>query len=111
LYLQKHPNASKATVRNVAGQIWRFVHDIQKGDLIALPLKKQKAIAMGQIEGDYEYRPNETGLRHIRRVSWVKTIPRSRFDQDLLYSLGSFMTVCQISRNDAENRILKLLDE
>lgn len=27
------------------------------------------------------------------------------FDQDMLYSFGAFMTVCKITRNDAENRI------
>jgi restriction system protein len=50
-------------------------------------------------------------IRHIRPVKWLKTIPRSQFDQDLLYSLGAFTTVCQIKRNDAENRVLKILEK
>ena len=29
----------------------------------------------------------------------------SRFDQDLLYSLGAFMTICRITRNNGEQRI------
>jgi restriction system protein len=46
------------------------------------------------------------GLHHFRRVNWIKTdIPRSEFDQDLLYSFGAFMTVCQIERNNAEDRV------
>ena len=32
-------------------------------------------------------------------------IPRSNFDQDLLYSLGAFLTICEVKRNDAEKRI------
>jgi restriction system protein len=32
-------------------------------------------------------------------------VPRSNFDQDLLYSFGAFMTVCRIKRNKAEARI------
>ena len=32
-------------------------------------------------------------------------IPRSNFEQDLLYSFGAFMSICRISRNDAEARI------
>jgi len=43
-------------------------------------------------------------------VRWLtKDMPRNRFDQDLLYSLGAFMTVCQIQRNNAAQRIRALL--
>ncbi len=38
-------------------------------------------------------------------------VARSEFDQDLLFSLGAFTTVCQIKRNDAENRIIKILEK
>ena len=42
-------------------------------------------------------------------MEWiVQDIPRTNFDQDLLYSFGAFMTVCQVSRNDAEQRIHKM---
>ncbi|MBN2193312.1 MAG: hypothetical protein JW751_10895 [Polyangiaceae bacterium] len=30
-------------------------------------------------------------------------------DQDLLYSLGAFMTVCRIERNDAEGRVRRMI--
>ncbi|HGG0417174.1 TPA: restriction endonuclease [Clostridium sporogenes] len=32
-------------------------------------------------------------------------VPRDRFDQDILYSLEAFMTVCKIRKNNAEERI------
>ena len=49
-------------------------------------------------------------MRHQRSVEWISDgIPRDVIDQDLLYSLGAFLTVCQISRNDAERRIKALL--
>ena len=39
-------------------------------------------------------------------MTWLETdIPRSNFDQDLLYSFGAFMTVCRIKRNRAEERL------
>jgi restriction system protein len=44
--------------------------------------------------------------RHYREIEWLNTdIPRSSFDQDLLYSFGAFLTVCEIKRNDAEKRV------
>jgi len=109
LYAKVYPGAKKMQAVNEIGQLWRFVHEIQKGDLVALPLKKQSAIALGEIIGEYEYNELANNIKHIRRVKWLKTIPRSAFDQDILYSLGAFMTVCQISRNDAENRVKEVL--
>jgi len=109
LYAKVYPGAKKMQAVNEVGQIWRFIHEIQKGDLVALPLKKQSAIAIGEVSREYEYSELANNIKHIRRVKWLKTIPRSAFDQDILYSLGAFMTVCQISRNDAENRVKEVL--
>jgi len=103
--------AKKMRAINEVGQVWRFIHEIQKGDLVALPLKTQSAIAIGKVEGDYEYKELTNNIKHIRRVKWLKTIPRSAFDQNILYSLGAFMTVCKIERNDAENRVRELLQK
>jgi len=110
LYNRIYPTAKKREIANYVGQIWRFIHEIQKGDLVALPLKTQSAIAIGKIESNYEYKELANNIKHIRQVKWLKTIPRSSFDQDILYSLGAFMTVCKIERNDAENRVKKILE-
>jgi restriction system protein len=109
VYSKAFPEASKGKVGNVVGQIWRFIHDIQTGDLVALPLKLQRAIAIGKVSGDYEYREVDSVNLHTRKITWLKNIPRSEFDQGILYSLGAFMTVCQISRYDAEKQVLSLL--
>jgi restriction system protein len=110
LYAKLHPNTKKMALANEVGQIWRFLDNIKIDDLVALPLKHQSAIAIGKVESNYEYRKDlGEDIHHIRRVKWIKTIPRSEFDQDLLYSFGAFMTVCQIERNNAEARVSALL--
>lgn len=109
IYRKEYPGASKNKAGNEIGQIWRFIHDIKKGDLVALPLKTESSIALGEVVGDYEYKELFNNVKHIRRVKWLKTLPRSAFDQDLLYSFGAFMTVCKIQRNGAKERVLKLL--
>jgi restriction system protein len=111
--LQKaYPEAKPGQLYNYRGQLWAFAKSIKKGDLAALPLKGQDAIAIGKVTGDYKYRPNNPeDARHTRDVEWIQQdIPRSRFDQDLLYSLGAFMTVCRIQRNKAEERIKAILE-
>jgi restriction system protein len=102
-----YPDAGKGRVANWVGQLWAFRERIQVGDLVVLPLKKQSAIAIGNITGPYAFRSDlPADTRHTRPTKWLKTdIPRSRFDQDLLYTFGAFMTVCQIQRHNAEERI------
>ena len=84
---------------------------MQVGDLVALPLKSAPAVAFGKLNGGYRYVADAiSAIRHQRSVEWISDgIPRDAIDQDLLYSLGAFLTVCRISRNDAERRIQALL--
>jgi restriction system protein len=111
LYLSINPNVKRMHMIRMVGQMWDFAKEIKIGDIVALPLKSQSAIALGKIEGDYEFRELTLQVKHIRPVRWLGIIPRSQFDQDLLYSLGAFSTVCQIQRNNAEMRIEKLIEK
>ncbi|MCP4365303.1 MAG: restriction endonuclease [Planctomycetes bacterium] len=111
LYSKTYPVEKKTAASIRTGQVWRFIHEIQKGDLVALPLKTQSAIAIGKVKSDYEYKELTDNIRHIRHVEWLKIIPRSAFDQDILYSLGAIMTVCKIEKNNAETRVRKLLQD
>lgn len=105
--LEFYSDNKRNTIRNWLGQIWPISKELKKGDWIVLPSKLKSAIHIGEIVGDYKYDQNaENPFFHSRSVKWFATdIPRSNFDQDLLYSFGAFMTVCRINRNNAEERI------
>jgi len=107
-----YPDAKPSTLANWAGQIAAFRLRIKVGDLVALPLKSAPAVAFGRITGDYKYVDGAVdALRHQRSVEWITDgLPRDIIDQDLLYSLGAFLTVCRIKRNNAEQRIRTLLE-
>jgi restriction system protein len=92
------------TVANHTNQVWSFAKRIEVGDIVALPLKRSPEVALGVVEGPYEYDASaDPETRHRRRVRWVRPdTPRSAIGQDLLYSLGAFLTVCSIQRNDAD---------
>lgn len=107
-YRRVNPNAPVKLVRNHVQQLWTFARRIEVGDNVVLPLKTQSAIALGRVASEYEYRTDfPEGMRHTRRVDWNENvIPRSAFDRDILNSLGSPLTVCQVSRNNAEERVL-----
>jgi restriction system protein len=91
------------------GQIWRFANEIAIGDIVALPSKFQPVIHIGKVTGDYKYEKKEE-IIHWRKVNWLQTISRAAFDQDILYSFGSLLTVSQVSRIKAAERVLALIE-
>ena len=100
------PDAKARAKGNFAGQLWAFAVAMNEGDLVILPRKLTSQIAIGRVTGPYEYRQVDNTPRHVRPVEWLQTdLPRTVFEQDILYSLGAFMTVCNISRNDAARRV------
>lgn len=111
LYIQTYPEAKKFRKINHVTQIWSFINRIQKKDLVVVPLKTQSAIAIGEMLGKYEYITNlGPDLHHIRTVKWIETdIPRTAFEQDLLYSFGAYLTVGRVKANNAEERVRDIL--
>jgi restriction system protein len=92
------------------GQLFSFVQRIAVGDLVALPRKSMSTIALGRVIGPYQYREDLGEVHHVRLVTWMRTdIPRTDVAQDLLYSLGAFMTVYRIERTHAEEQFQQLL--
>jgi restriction system protein len=99
--------AAEGKIANHAGQIHAFVRGIQPGDWFVLPSKLSATIHVGEITSGYTYdgSANEP-FWHFRTCKWIeRDLPRSRFDQDLLYSFGAFLTICRVTRNDAEQRV------
>lgn len=106
-----YPTSKPNTIRNWVSQLWTFRARINTNDLVVLPLKTRSAIAIGRIAGIYEYRADfPTDAKHTHPVKWLNPdMPRTVFDQDLLYSFGAFITVCQVKRNNAEKRVADIL--
>jgi restriction system protein len=100
-------DAPERRLGNWSGQVWAFVLAMKPGDWVVLPRKSKGTIAIGEVLGGYTYDPGaELLYRHHRDVRWINAdVPRSAFDQDLLYSFGSVLTICEIKRNDAEKRV------
>ena len=110
LVAQVNPGASKHKISNLTSQLFGFVQGMAVGDIVALPRKRVNKIALGRVIGPYAFKEIDGEYRHTRPVKWERTdIPRTTFAQDLLYSLGAFMTVCRIKRNDAENRFGQII--
>lgn len=106
LLRQRMPDAKEGKITNGASQVWAFIKEMSVGDWFVLPSKMKRAIHVGEIASDLKFEVVNGESMNYRDVKWLATdIPRSNFDQDLLYSFGAFMTVCRIKRNDAEKRL------
>ncbi len=105
------PDLKPRAAGNIAGQLWAFALAMKEGDIVVLPRKLTSQVAIGRVKGPYKYEKVDGVSRHVRSVEWLRPdVPRSAFGQDLLYSFGAYMTVCNISRNQAEQRVAAVLD-
>ncbi len=94
---QVYPEKKPGAVPVVAGQLFRFVHEMQVGDLVIYPSKHDHLIHIGKVKGPYAYKPEPLpGYPHRRSVQWIKAIPRTRFSQGALYEIGSAMSFFQV---------------
>lgn len=112
LVAQTFIGAKDGKIANFSGQLWALRGRIEPGDLMVMPLKTTKQIAIGWVTGSYEYRESEAdpSKRHVVPVDWKRTdIPRAAVKQDLLFSLGSAMSIFSPSKNNAVARLEHLL--
>ena len=109
---QTYPDQKRTTTQIWTGEVWALRMRMQLGDLVVLPLKTRSALAVARITGEYKFVPDGPfDGKHQRSVQWIRTdLPRAEVDQDILYSLGSTLAVFQISRGNAEERIIALME-
>jgi MoxR-like ATPase len=99
-----------------AGQIYRFIHEVDVGDLVVLPLITRPGhVAIGRIVGSYQYRDDgpfaSSDGRNTRNAEWVeRALPYERFDPDLRDRFGLQGTVREINVEDAAARINEVLN-
>jgi len=92
-----YPNKKPGAIPNNAGQLFRFAREIELGDLVAYPSKRDRLIHLGEVTSDYKYATEiEPGYPHRRSVKWLTNAPRTRFSQGALYEIGSALSLFQI---------------
>ena len=80
-----------------AGQLYRFVHEVQIGDRVIYPRKSDRTLLWGEISGPYVYEPDASReYAHRRSVCWLSKLSRDAFSQGALYELGSALTLFEV---------------
>ncbi|MFE2316255.1 hypothetical protein ACFXC8_24495 [Streptomyces sp. NPDC059441] len=108
---EAYPDLSPQVIGNWTGQLWRFREEIALGDLVVTPVGGRR-LAAGRVTSPYQYRADaDLALRHVRKIRWVRTdIDRDTVQPDLRDSLGSLLTVFELSRNEAAERMVSLAE-
>jgi restriction system protein len=102
---EMYPDKKPGGIRNSAGQLYRFVYEMKRGDIIVYPSKQDRHIHLGRVEGEYRYDPHsEPGYPHVRDVKWQESVPRSQFSQGALYEIGSALSLFQVKNYADEFR-------
>lgn len=92
------PNWKEGTINASYGQVYRFAREMQIGDPVVFPTRQTREIAIGRIESDYRFAADEPSLvasdySNVRRVTWLRIVPRTAFSKAALHSFGSFSSV------------------
>ena len=102
-FVETFPDTKPGAISTGAGQLYRFVHEMQVGDLVVCPSKLAREVRIGRVVGDYEYMPDANAqYPNMRKVEWLKTVPRTSLSQGALYEMGSALTLFQIKSHADE---------
>lgn len=94
---KRYIGMSLGALRNTAGIFYRFVYEMQIGDLVIYPSKPSKKVYIGEIKSGYKYRPDiSKEYPNHRDVIWKADFARTQFTQDALYEIGSALTLFQV---------------
>ncbi len=102
-----YPNRPQAAISNFTGRLWSFRERMEKGDLVVMPLTGHAAVAVGEVTGPYQYRPElPERATHVRPTRWLTTdLSRNTLDPDIRQCLNSRGTIGEIHAPDAEARV------
>ncbi|MGE3986694.1 restriction endonuclease [Pseudorhodoplanes sp.] len=97
-----YPDTKAGAVPVNAGMLFKFAVEMKVGDLVVYPSKPDRMVNIGRIESDYFYNDDGGGGPNQRRVTWLKSMPRTTFSQDALHEIGSAVTLFQIKNHPEE---------
>ncbi|WP_302811130.1 restriction endonuclease [Roseburia hominis] len=109
---EKYPDETR--IGYVAGQIFKFVNEFKRGDIVIIPNKDSKRFAFGEITDDNIYIHELTDqdrfqmylnddesekifLKKRRKVNWIKTITRSELDPYLQTFIYAHNTIVDLN--------------
>lgn len=89
-----------SVVGRIAGQIYSFVFELKKDDIILIPSEGSSIISIGQVIEEDLFINDKMVINDFtfkRKVKWITTIPKRKLDPCLYRALGAHQAVSNIS--------------
>lgn len=97
---RRYPDEKPGAYPVWAGILLRFAFEMEPGDIVIAPNKRDSTLNFGRIVGPYEFEVSEPVHPHRRRVEWLNTgVSRGLFPQKALYEIGSALTLFRVKNN------------
>ena len=104
IYASAQPEAKKGTIISGVSQVWRFVNEIQIGELAISYNPKKRTYLVGAIASVAQYTPSkfDPSIQIIRQVDWLPNeVKRNELSLTTQKSLGSTLTVFNVAPSAA----------
>ncbi|MEP7284196.1 MAG: DUF4268 domain-containing protein [Chloroflexota bacterium] len=100
-----YPESKQGAVPVVAGQLYRFVYEVEIGDLVCYFSRRDRQIHIGRVTSAYLYDTKiDANFPHLRTITWLQHYPRTHFTQTGMFELSSSMAFFRIRTHEAEFR-------
>ena len=94
-----YPEKKAGAVPVDAGSMFKFLHEIQAGDMVIYPSKSDRMVNIGRFTGQATYVEGDADEYPTRQmIEWLGHFPRNEFSQAALHEIGSFLTMFRVRR-------------
>jgi len=94
---QAWPDLKKMQIVNSAGQTFRFVREIKRGDDVLTYDPSERIYLVGTIVSDCIYDGSRPEFANLRKVAWRGNVPRDQLSVSARNSLGAISTLFLLS--------------
>ncbi|NLE89795.1 MAG: hypothetical protein GX602_02480 [Dehalococcoidales bacterium] len=101
-YRSMNKHETRTAIAGIGGKFYRFVHDIQIGDVVLYPSLKTKEVFCGEIIGEYQFVKEDKDFPHQRKVHWITTFQKDSLSKAAQYELGAARTLFKYQKNLSE---------
>jgi len=101
-YRSMNKHETRTAIAGIGGKFYRFVHDIQIGDIVLYPSLKTKEVFCGEIIGEYQFVKEDKDFPHQRKVYWITNFPKDSLSKAAQYEIGAARTLFKYQKNLSE---------
>jgi restriction system protein len=88
-FRKHYHDASRAATRLQASELYRFIHVMQREEIVVYASGRDGLVRVGRIEGDYEHKPSINRKHpHVRRVSWFPVLERKSLPRAVRFAVA-----------------------